>query len=342
MDWLKVVTAALGEEEFLSSYEDIFTCLLLWRAHLASGEMLNLGRYGEVLRTRSRQQWKHGEGADGKESNYCRHTKYRPNRLRQGPLFSAVVLDLSLCVCEMFIHEFKFCYGGFQQLLGLALRPVLPGHQGISAVFLRAQFPSLNRIGAAFFYQSAEEKHDYFPSSVCHAGWSELHRALKGFFCSVRVWWTQRKRIRHVIGLHMGFYIILYYYTHHSILLLSFFLSFMSRSRFILKYSEVRVSFIWSQAACVPTGLWCRCQTVTLQLCQRLFLCISPGNWMEVKLCWEESVKDRWRQKRNVFFFVFFKLHLKKVFLWNQPNEQNFLSMIVFLRGPSEVNQGTF
>lgn len=29
---------------------DIFSCSLLWKTHLASGEMLNLGKHGEVLR----------------------------------------------------------------------------------------------------------------------------------------------------------------------------------------------------------------------------------------------------------------------------------------------------
>lgn len=46
---LKVKMEALGERRRFS-WLDTFSCSLLWKTHLPSGEMLNLGKHGEVLR----------------------------------------------------------------------------------------------------------------------------------------------------------------------------------------------------------------------------------------------------------------------------------------------------
>lgn len=117
--------------------------------HLTSWETLNLSKYDENLSKYDEiQHLKGSEGLMGKEQ-VCRH-KFSANRLRQGPVSSAVVwVWVWVCVCVKCIFMRKFWYEAFQQLLGLSLRPDWRVSAPAWCRFLRTEFPSLNRIGAA-------------------------------------------------------------------------------------------------------------------------------------------------------------------------------------------------
>lgn len=86
-------------------------------------------------------------------------------------------------------------------------------------------------------------------------------RELLGCAC-VRVWMMVRICVVHLIRFHLSssaFLVSSHIYQSRS----QISLAFISSSHFILFYREECVSFIWTHAARVPTGLWCGCQTMT-------------------------------------------------------------------------------
>ena len=126
--------------------------------------MLNLGKYDAfqpALKTRK-----------GKE-RLCRHTKCSPNRLRQEPVFNAVVLGLNLCVCVCVFMSLSFDMNVFSSSSVFPLSQL----EGISAPawcsFLRA-VSIVKQNHRCFFLPECRIKDVrvvirlLFPSGPCH------------------------------------------------------------------------------------------------------------------------------------------------------------------------------
>lgn len=104
----------------------------------------------------------------------------------------------------------------------------------------------------------------------------------------------------HLIGLQMfGFCFTSYWWF-------SCFVSppfLMSRSRFILQHSKECVSFMWSQAAHVPTGLWCPCQN-----CDTSPLPGVPFHWV-IGWKWNSAERKVWKWSSQCYYETSLCIH---------------------------------
>lgn len=85
----------------------------------------------------------------------------------------------------------------------------------------------------------------------------------------------------------------------------------MSRSRFILKYSKECVSFMWSQAAHVPTGLWCACQNCDTSLPG------VPFHWV-IGWKWNSAERKVWKWSSVLLWNILVHPCSRKMFVFSR------------------------